>query len=91
MALYALGFSMIYRRIDEGDEKGDGEEGREWRLAAKSKEGGEWEEGYMCDISGPWLMLEFCSFNIQRSCMKVFVPLLMYGSETMIWREKDEL
>ena len=45
-------------------------------------------------LLGPWLMLGVCSLSVLRSCMSEYYYLflcrvLMYGSETMIWREKE--
>ena len=38
--------------------------------------------------SGPWLMLGISSFSVLVLHETLHVPLLMYGSETMLWREK---
>ena len=36
-------------------------------------------------------MLGICSLSVLESCMRhcLQVPVLMYGSETMLWREKE--
>ena len=42
-------------------------------------------------LLGLWLMSRVCSLNVLRSCMShsLLVPVPMYGSETMIWKEKE--
>ena len=34
-------------------------------------------------------MLGICSFSMVETCMKLLVPVLMYGSEMMLWKEKE--
>ena len=45
-------------------------------------------EGGLQVLLGLWLMLGVCSLSVLESCIKLFVPVLMYSSESMIWREK---
>ena len=37
---------------------------------------------------GPWLMLEICSLSVIVLYETSLVPVLMYGSETMLWKEE---
>ena len=39
--------------------------------------------------SGPWLMLGICSLSVLVLHETLLVPVLMYGSETMLWRKKE--
>ena len=42
--------------------------------------------------SDPWLICNFiliCSFNLLVLHEILLVPVLMYGSETMLWTEKE--
>ena len=42
-------------------------------------------------LLGPWLMLGVCNFECARVWHEILlVPVLMYGSETMIWKEKEK-
>ena len=40
-------------------------------------------------LLGLWLMLGLCSLNVLVLHESSLVPDLTYGSETMIWREKE--
>ena len=41
-------------------------------------------------LVGLWLMLGVCSFECARFLHEtLLVPVLMYGSETMIWKEEE--
>ena len=47
------------------------------------------EGGYQV-LVGLWLMLGVCSFECARVLHEtLLVPVLMYGSETMIWKEEE--
>ena len=53
----------------------------------QSAVGGEWKVP-----SIPWLMLRICSFSVLESFMRHYLFLvLMYGSETMLWKERKDL
>ena len=39
--------------------------------------------------SGSWLMLGICSFSVAVLHAALLVPVLMYGNETMLWKEKE--
>ena len=39
--------------------------------------------------SGPWLMLEICSLIALVLHETLLVPVLMYGRETTLWRERE--
>ena len=39
-------------------------------------------------LIGLWLMLGVCSLSVLGSCMRL-VPVFMYGSEAMIWKEEE--
>ena len=38
---------------------------------------------------GPWLMLQICSLSVLVLHETLLVPLLTYGSETTLWKEKE--
>ena len=40
-------------------------------------------------LSGPRLTLGICNLSVLVLHEILLVPFLMYGSETMIWREKE--
>ena len=39
--------------------------------------------------AGPWLMLGICSLSMLVLHEILLVPVLMYASETMLWKEKE--
>ena len=39
--------------------------------------------------SGPWLMLGICSLSVLVLHETLVFPVLMYGSETMLWKERE--
>ena len=39
--------------------------------------------------SGLWLMLRICSLSVLVLHKTLLVPVLTYGSETMLWKEKE--
>ena len=39
--------------------------------------------------SGSWLMLGICSLSVLVLHETVLVPILLYVSETMLWKEKE--
>ena len=40
-------------------------------------------------LLGLWLMLGVCSLSLLVLHETLLVPVLMYGSETMIWKEEE--
>ena len=39
--------------------------------------------------SGLYLMLGICSLSVQLLHETLLIPILMYGSETILWNEKE--
>ena len=48
--------------------------------------------GVLQVLLGLWFMSEVCSLSVLGSCLShsLLVPVLIYCSATMIWKEKEE-
>ena len=51
-----------------------------------------WRVGAVLQVpSGHWLILGICSLSVRDLHETLLIPVLMYGSETMLWKEKERL
>ena len=51
---------------------------------------GQWQVGGGLQVpSGPWLMLGICSLSVLVLHETLLAPVLIYGSETMLWKQEE--